>query len=269
MNDAERDLVGVEAHHIDGATVRELTLQRGPQRNPIDAATVARLRTILLAADEDDAVRAVVITGEPPAFSAGGDLRGYVSLYRDEAAFRSFLDEFAAVCELLERGRFTSVAMVNGACVAGGLEIALACDLVVASSSAAIGDAHLGFGQLPGAGGSQRLCRAIGLQKAKQLLLTARLLTGDEAAAIGLVTMAVPTDELRTATYALVADVTRHSPLAVARMKELVALSQDAHRRDGLAAEADIVARYATTSHDATEGLHAFLDRRAPNWTGR
>jgi enoyl-CoA hydratase len=265
----ERDLVGVTDHDVDGATVRELTLQRGPQRNPVDSATAAALRELLHAADADHDVRAVVLTGEPPAFSAGGDLRGYLSLYRDERAFRSFLADFAAACELLERGRFASVAMVNGACVAGGLELALACDVVVAATTATIGDGHLQFGQLPGAGGSQRLCRAIGLQKAKELLLTARLVTGTEAAAIGLVTTAVPPEELRATTFALVAEITRHSPLAVARMKELVALSQDTHRHDGLAAEIDVVAGYATTSHDATEGLRAFAERRAPKWTGR
>jgi enoyl-CoA hydratase len=265
---SERELVAVADVDDGGAVVRTLTLQRGEQRNPIDAATARTLRALLIAADEDPSVRAVVITGEPPAFSAGGDLRGYLSLYRDEAAFRAFLDDFAAVCDLLERGRFVSVAMVNGACVAGGLELALACDLVVAASTAKIGDAHLGTGQLPGAGGSQRLTRAIGFQKAKELLLTARLVTGDEAAALGLVTLAVPADELRDRTLALVAETTRHSPLAVQRMKELIALSQEAHRDDGLRAEIDVTSHYATTSHDAVEGLHAFLERRDPRWKG-
>jgi enoyl-CoA hydratase len=269
MTTPERDLVGVSDHDIDGATVRLLTLQRGEQRNPIDAATVVRLRSLLTEADEDDKVRAVVVTGEPPAFSAGGDLRGYLSLYEDEPAFRAFLEGFSAVCHLLERGRFTSAAMVNGACVAGGLELALACDIVVASTTAKIGDGHLGFGQLPGAGGSQRLCRAIGLQKAKELLLTGRLLSGEEAAAIGLVTRAVAADDLHDATLALVAETVRHSPLAVARMKELIALSQESHRQDGLEAEIDLVSNYATTSQDAVEGLHAFVERRAPRWTGR
>ena len=246
-----------------------LTLQRGEQRNPIDATTAQAMLRELQAADEDDRVRAVVVTGEGPAFSAGGDLRGYLGLYEDEAAFRSFLADFAAVCDLLERGRFTSVAMVNGACVAGGLEVALACDLVVASSAAKIGDGHLNFGQLPGAGGSQRLCRAIGFQKAKELLLTARLVSGEEAAALGLANLAVAPEELFDRTMALVAETVRHSPLAVERMKALVALSQDSTRQDGLRAELDLVARYATGSLDAIEGLHAFLDRRPPRWTGR
>jgi enoyl-CoA hydratase len=264
-NDA---LIDVRDLDIEGHRVQLLTLQRAEQRNPIDKATAAELRRLLHAADEDRAVRAVVITGAGPAFSAGGDLRGYLSLYADLPAFRAFLEDFASVCELLERGRFTSVAMVNGACVAGGLEIALACDLVVASTTAKIGDGHLNFGQLPGAGGSQRLCRAIGFQKAKELLLTGRLLSGSEAEAIGLVNAVASPDELLDRTMALVGETVRHSPLALEAMKTLIALSQNEHRDDGLIAELELVAEYATTSKDAIEGLSAFLERRTPQWTG-
>lgn len=262
-------LVSIEDEAHDGHVVRVLTLQRPEQRNPVDKDTARALRDLLREADGDDSVVAVVITGAGSAFSAGGDLRGYLTLYTDPPAFRSFLDDLAAVNELLERGGFTSVAMVNGACVAGGLELALACDLVVAAEDAKIGDGHLNFGQLPGAGGSQRLARAIGFQRAKELLLTGRLLSGTDAAAIGLVHRAVPAAQLRQQTFALLAETIRHSPLGVRRMKELIALSQDTHRADGLAAELDLVVRYATTAADATEGLHAFLDRREPRWTGR
>lgn len=266
---SERPLVAVEDHALAQGVARILTLSRGESRNPVDSATARALRGFLTEADADANVRAVVLTGEGSAFSAGGDLRGYLTLYRDEAAFRAFLDDFAEVCLLLERGRYASFAMVNGACVAGGLELLLACDVAIAAATAKIGDGHLQFGQLPGAGGSQRLCRAIGLQKAKELLLTGRLLAADEALAIGLVARVVPPAELRATTLALVAEIAAHSPLAVERMKALVALSQDTLRPAGLEGEIELVARYATTSHDATEGLHAFLDRRKPRWEGR
>ena len=258
----------VTTRDVDDGRIRILTLQRPEHRNPIDAATLGALHDLLVDADADDTVRAVVLTGAGDAFSAGGDLRGYVELYADEPAFRAFLERFAVVCDLLERGDFTSAAMVNGACVAGGLEVALACDLVVVSETARIGDGHLNFGQLPGAGGSQRLCRAIGFQKAKELLLTGRLISGVQAADIGLAALAVPAAELEDRTLDLVGATVAHSPLAVRRMKQLILRSQEPERAAALDDEMDLVVDYATTSHDAVEGLHAFSERRTPNWRG-
>jgi len=266
---AEQPLVTVADRALEAGIARVLTLRRGDRRSPIDSQMASALRAQLAEADASESVRVVVVTGEGPAFSAGGDLRGYLDLYRNEAAFRAFLSDFEAVCGLLERGRFASIAMVNGDCVAGGLELLLACDIAIAATSARIGDGHLRFGQLPGAGGSQRLCRTIGLQQARWLLLTGRLVDGREAQAMGLVTLAAAPEELEAQTLAIAAEIARHSPLAVERMKSLIALSQDEPRPVGLAAEIDVVARYATTSHDATEGLHAFLERRPPRWSGR
>lgn len=252
----------------DGALL-VLTLNRPDQRNPVDHATVRRLDDLLRNADADRDITAVVLTGAGPAFSAGGDLRGYLTLYRDEAQFRSFLHDFTAVNTLLERGRFVSVAMVNGACVAGGLELLLSCDLSVAADDAKIGDGHARSGQLPGAGGSQRLWRAIGTVRAKDLLLTGRLVTGTEAAAMGLVTIAVPDTELRSRTLDLARHVASNSPIVVAKMKELQAVAETHELDTGIAIERDVVVDYATTSHDAMEGLHSFLERRDPEWKGR
>jgi enoyl-CoA hydratase len=262
---SDDDLILVE--RTDGLLL--LTLNRPEQRNPVDHATVRRLHDLLTNADADSDITAVVLTGADPAFSAGGDLRGYLTLYQDEPQFRAFLHDFTAANALLERGRFVSVAMVNGACVAGGLELLLSCDLSVAAEDAKIGDGHARSGQLPGAGGSQRLWRAVGTVRAKDLLLTGRLVTGTEAAAMGLVTMAVPRDELRERALELARDVARNSPIVVAKMKELQAVAESHELDEGIAIERDVVVEYATTSHDAMEGLHSFLERRDPEWKGR
>jgi enoyl-CoA hydratase len=259
------DLIRVERD----AGLLLLTLNRPEQRNPVDHATVRRLHDLLTNADADTDITAVVLTGADPAFSAGGDLRGYLTLYRDEAQFRSFLHDFTAVNALLERGRFVSVAMVNGACVAGGLELLLSCDLSVAVDDAKIGDGHARSGQLPGAGGSQRLWRAVGTVRAKDLLLTGRLVTGTEAAEMGLVTLAVPRAELRDRTLELARQVASNSPIVIARMKKLQAVAETHELDAGIAIERDVVVEYATTSHDAMEGLHSFLERRDPDWKGR
>ena len=122
----------------------------------------------------------------------------------------------------LEHGRFVSIAMVNGACVAGGLEFALACDLITVADEARIGDGHLGTGQIDGAGGSQRLVRALGVQRAKQLLLTGRLWTGVEAADAGLAVFSAPAARAARPHAEARGGARVHSPLAVKHMKTLV-----------------------------------------------
>ena len=160
------DPILVEQVRHRHADVAVITLNRPDQRNPIDRVTLRALRDQLRHFADNAHVRAVVVTGAGTAFSSGGDLKGYRELYRDEEQFRAFLELFDETCALLERSRLLTVAMVNGTCVAGGLELCLACDLVTIAADARIGDGHLRFGQLPGAGGSQRLVRAIGLPRA-------------------------------------------------------------------------------------------------------
>jgi enoyl-CoA hydratase len=265
---SETELVGVEDVALPHGTARVLTLQRPDARNPLDHSTVKRLHRLADEADADSVVRVVVITGAGPAFSAGGDLRSYLGMYEDEREFRGFLDDFRALNARLEHGTYVSIAMVNGACVAGGLELALACDLITVADDARIGDGHLGTGQIPGAGGSQRLIRALGAQRAKQLLLTGRLTTGAEAAAVGLAVLSAPGTKLRERTLALAAELASHSPLAQKHVKTLVGFAEHLGFEDALTAEQDLVVGYATRSHDAKEGLRAFLERRAPAYTG-
>lgn len=262
------ELVVVERLALDAATVALLTLNRPEARNPIDRATLAALAAVLDDLAGDPAVRAVVITGAGPAFSSGGDLKKYQALYRDPAAFDEFLRAFSGVCRSIETHPAVVVAMVNGTCVAGGLELALACDLVTIAEGARIGDGHLRFAQLPGAGGSQRLVRAVGVSRARQWLLTGRLFDAATAVEHGVACASFAPDDLLAGTLDLLGPLTGYSPLALARMKGLVLLAQDGSLDQGLDAEIDVVKRYTTSSHDAMEGLMAFAERRSPTYRG-
>lgn len=248
---------------VHGVTVR---INRPELRNPLDHETVRGLMEQIELAESDPSMRGFIVTGNGAAFSAGGDLRKYLDLYRNPLLFRSFLEDFKVLCERLERSPLVTCAMVNGACVAGGLELALGCDFISLAETARIGDGHLGSGQLPGAGGSQRLGRALGWQKAKEWLLSGRLYSSAEAEAAGLVALVAPDEELEEATVAFVAGVGAHSPLAYRTMKKLIDVGRQTSLGEGLDTELATVHDYATTSGDAMEGLHAFLEKRRPEY---
>ncbi len=252
-----------------GGNTASVTLNRPEQMNPLDRDTIRELLECFGELERDDAIRIVRITGSGRAFSAGGDLQSYLDLYRKPDEFRKCLGDFFHLFDLMEKSAKVFVAEVNGFCVAGGLELMLACDLAVASEDARIGDGHLNFGQLPGAGGSQRLPRAIGTTRAKQLIYTGRLIDGREAERIGLVAEAVPGDALAATVDALVETMLEKSPLGLARAKQLVNQGMGRDLAAALEFEIDLVHDYATTSEDAIEGLVAFKEKRKPKFTGR
>ena len=179
-------------------------------------------------------------------------------------SFPPFLDDFFQMLNAIEASSRIYIAAINGVCVAGGLELLLACDLVIAAASARIGDGHLNFGQLPGAGGSQRLPRAIGLLRAKHLILTGNLLSAEEAERIGLVGQVVPDEALDQAVDALVAGLVEKSRVGLRGAKHLTNLTLTTDLATGLKREIEFVHHYATTEPDATEGLLAFKEKRKP-----
>ena len=136
---------------LDGL-VAVLMLDRPDQMNPLDWATVKELAAAFGQLEADATARVVLISGRGKAFSAGGDLKAYMELYRKPAEFRAFLDDFRRLNSAIESSSMVVIAAVNGFCVAGGLELMLACDLALAADHARIGDGHLNYGQLPGAG---------------------------------------------------------------------------------------------------------------------
>jgi enoyl-CoA hydratase len=244
-----------------------VTLNRADKLNPLDWTTIRDLRSAVAALETSDCL-AVIMTGSGRSFSAGGDLEGYIGLYADPDCFSQFLDDFLLLLDAIEASEKIYIAAVNGVCVAGGLELLLACDLVIAADTARIGDGHLNFGQLPGAGGSQRLPRAIGLLRARHLILTGKLLTAAEAERIGLVGEVVPAAELADAAMRLVDALAEKSPAGIRGAKHLTDKARTLPLVDGLRYERDYVHRYATTEPDATEGLLAFKDKRKPVFTG-
>ena len=244
----------------------QLTLARPDKLNPLDWATVRELKAAVETIEAKPAIFAVVITGRGRSFSAGGDLDGYLDLYRNPEKFAAFLEDFFEMLNAIEASSKIYVAAINGVCVAGGLELLLACDLVLAAASAKIGDGHLNFGQLPGAGGSQRLPRAIGLLRAKHLMLTGKLVTAAEAKEMGLVNEVVPDDALDAAATAMIADLDEKSRVGLRGAKHLANLTLSTDLAAGLRQEIEFVHRYATTEPDATEGLMAFKEKRKPEF---
>jgi len=250
---------------IEGPLAR-VTLTRGDKLNPLDWSTVKELKAAVAEIEAATAVRYVILTGEGRAFSAGGDLDGYLRLYREPAEFQAFLDDFYAMLIGIEQAKAIWIAAVNGVCVAGGIELLLACDMALAGASAKIGDGHLNFGQLPGAGGSQRLPRTIGLLRAKHLMLTGDLLDAETCERWGLVTKVVPDADLIAVAEAWVAGLSTKSAVGLAGAKRLANMTLEVPYEEGLKAEIAFVHRYATTEPDATEGLLAFKEKRNPRF---
>jgi enoyl-CoA hydratase len=253
---------------IDG-DVATVVLNRPDQLNPLDKRTIQALSRIVAEIDEDPRVSIVVLRGAGRAFSAGGDLEGYMELYRAPDEFTAFLRAFNGLLEAIERSSKIYIAIVHGHCVAGGVELMLACDIVLAAHEARIADGHLNFGQLPGAGGSQRLPRAVGHLRAKYLLMTGRGVGGVEAEQMGLVTKSFPLSELDHALDELLAELLAKSPLGLRGAKYLVNTGHLNARDAALELELQFVKNYATTSHDAYEGLSAFAEKRAPRMKGK
>lgn len=246
-----------------------VTLNRPKELNPLDWSTVRELYRVLEDLAGDKSVRVIAITGAGKAFSAGGDLKGYLTLMRDEVKFRDFLNDMRSMCEFMGRTAQPIIALVNGYCVAGGIELLMACDFAYAAASAKIGDGHANFGQIGGGGSNVRLPRWILPQRARELLFTGRLLNAQEALEWGIVNRVVPDDKLLEAGLEFANEVATKSPLGIRIIKEICNRSMNMHLDDGLHLEIQECHHYCLTSYDCHEGLHAFSEKRQPKFEGR
>jgi enoyl-CoA hydratase len=266
------DSVTVDRLDVDGLPALGLvTLSRPDEMNPLDWDTVHELGRALDSLAADPGVRVIAVTGAGRAFSAGGDMKKYRTLQRDAQGFPQFLADIHEVFERIAQYPKPVVALVNGIAVAGGIELILFCDFAFMAESARIGDAHLTFGQMGGGGVLTMLPRVVGPARARELIVTGRLLRADEALAWGLVSRVVADGELVAAATELTRDVVKKSPLAVGNAKRTLnaAFFAGTDVPAGLRLEREVTARYCLTSADAAEGLEAFAAKRAPQWTGR
>lgn len=250
---------------VDGRTAT-IMLDRPDLLNPLDDVTVAELHLCLDAVEADAAIEIVLLRGAGRAFSAGGDLKRAVETHQNRAWMKAMGDGLRAVLDRIERSDRLVIAVVEGWCVAGGIELILACDYVLATDEARFSDGHLNFSLLPGAGGTQRMPRLMGMLRAKDLLLTARTIGGREAREMGLVTASLPAAELEAGLRALLDSLLAKSFSSRAAIKTLVNRGMAMDREAALAFEADYVLDYETGHPDAHEGLVAFLEKRAPNF---
>jgi enoyl-CoA hydratase/carnithine racemase len=215
----------------DRGAVRHVVLNRPEKRNAMNQELLRELRGALRAAADDDGVHCVVLRGEGPVFSAGVDLGELASFAGEPSVLRPFRGVFLDCPNLCEEMPKPVVCRIHRTCVGAALEVALGCDLRIASSDSTLGLPEVKFGIIPDVGGSTRLPAVVGLGRAKELIMTARLIDAAEAERIGLVNRVVEPEELDAATDALVEELLANSRIAVGRAKRVI----DASARPALA----------------------------------
>jgi enoyl-CoA hydratase/carnithine racemase len=215
----------------DRGAVRHIVLNRPEKRNAMNQALLLELGDALRAAGDDASVHCVVLRGEGPVFSAGVDLGELASFAGDPSVLRPFRNVFLDCANLCEAMPKPVICQIHRACFGGALEIALGCDLRIASDDAQLGLPEVKFGIIPDVGGSSRLPAVVGLGRAKELIMTARTIDAAEAQSIGLLNRVVPATELEAATQVLVDELLANSHVAVGRAKRVM----DASARPTLA----------------------------------
>lgn len=247
--------------------VRVLTISRPAKLNALNRAALSELAGALASLAGDAALRVLIVTGAGgKAFVAGADIAEFQGFTPDEAVAYARLGQ--RVFDQLEALPVPSIAAINGYALGGGCELALACTFRLVAESARIGLPETSLGLIPGFGGTQRLARAVGQQRALELILTGRQLTAVDAVTLGLALRAVPAESLLDEALALAAQLEGRAPLALRYAREAVAAGLDRPVADGLATEARLFGLAAATA-DMQEGVRAFLEKRPPTFTGR
>ncbi|HPE88506.1 MAG TPA: enoyl-CoA hydratase-related protein [Spirochaetia bacterium] len=245
--------------------VSVVTIRRPEALNALSGAVLRELDAVVGELERLEESDAVILTGEGKAFVAGADVAEMRGLSAEEG--RAFGEYGSRVLRRLELLGKPVIAAVNGFALGGGCELAMACDIRVASDKAKFGQPEVGLGITPGFSGTQRLPRLVGIAKAKELIYTGEMIKADEALAIGLVSKVVPADELMTACMELARRIVKNAPRAVALSKAAINRGVETDLETGMAIEQGLFGLCFATA-DQKEGMGAFVEKRSPAFTG-
>ncbi|MFT6053511.1 MAG: enoyl-CoA hydratase [Roseivirga sp.] len=240
-----------------------IELNRPKELNALNLQLMCEVRDALKELDQDEEVRVIIITGNERAFAAGADIK--------QMAGKTTVDMWKtdqfSTWDQINKTRKPIIAAVSGFALGGGCELAMTCDMIIASETAQFGQPEIKIGVMPGAGGTQRLTKALGKAKAMEMVLTGKFISAEEAEKLGLVNKVVPVELYMAEALKLAKEIASMSPIAVQMAKESVKRSFEAHLEEGLHFERKNF-YMLFSSEDQKEGMSAFVEKRKPNFKG-
>ncbi|OIR22548.1 MAG: crotonase [Marine Group III euryarchaeote CG-Epi2] len=243
-----------------------VTVNRPEQMNSLNSVTRKEMAEAFTELGDDSEILVIILTGAPgKAFIAGADIKEFLKL---NLKTEKELKNDWLVTEVIENLKKPVIAMIDGFCLGGGLEIAMSCDLRVASDRTKLGQPEINIGIIPGAGGTQRLTRLVGEGRAMEMILTGRMVKAEEGLQYGILNFIFTHDELEEKTMEMAKKITEKSPYAIERAKQSVKSVSNMNLREGLKFEREMFLE-CFTSDDGKEGITAFIEKRKANFKGK
>ncbi|QNL21349.1 enoyl-CoA hydratase/isomerase family protein [Hyphobacterium sp. CCMP332] len=256
--------MGFIKKEVFNGNIAVLQLNRPKELNALNLELMQELKQNLIEIDSDDAIRVIILTGNERAFAAGADIK---QMSGKSAIDMLNVDQFST-WDQIRKTKKPIIAAVSGFALGGGCELSMLCDMIIASETAKFGQPEIKIGVMPGAGGTQRLTRAIGKAKSMELVLTGRFLSAEEAMSYGLINKVVPVEMYMEEAIELATEIANMSPVAVKLAKESVNRAFETHLDEGLHFERKNF--YLTfASEDQKEGMQAFIEKRKPDFKGK
>lgn len=252
--------------YIKDDHIATITLNRPDAMNALSPDLLSELKHAISIVSVDQDLKALVIRGNGRSFCAGADLLFFDSAFEDLSLLNPYIQLLNQCFLDLENLPIPTVAVVQGFALAGGLELAMACDMTIVSDEAKLGDQHANFGLMPGGGSTQRLPRRVGMQRAMELLTTGRWLTGQEAVNWGLALRSTAEDNLDSELESLLAALRDKSRVSLSWIKSITRQGRDLSVTSGVQLESSAFVQYFATSNHPKEGIQAFKEKRKPEF---